>query len=388
MSKQIETLAYLGPEASFTHEVALGLQANHPLYQKVELLSAPTIAAVCQMVAEGAVNCGVVPVENSTDGPVNDTLAAFRKHPLRVRLEITHPISQSAYYLRGVDPENIKWLISKDSALGQVRRNATRMFPNATFDERPSTVAAILEAAENPEMAAFGPAMTGVVYGLTDKMVQINNVHDNPLNTTRFLTVDVQDDEEIPRTGNDKTSLIAQIPDRPGSLYRVLGLFVDQGINLAKIKSFGKDGDYISFLMDLEGHQEDLPLATSLRGLLRQGVGVKMLGSYPKDNYLPSEISWELDMEYAIERLKNEVTNGVKHQDKTVVAFTLLDRVGALRDALSPFEKRQINLTEIDSLPTGRLGEYIFYLAFENGTTQGNPAIDELTEYCTILVRL
>lgn len=388
MTKQIETLITLGPPASFSHEVAERIKKSGPLYQDTEVIFSKSITDVCQSLVDSKAQQAVVPIENSTDGPINDTLAAFRKHPLRVRLEITHPISQSAYYLRGVDPENIKWLISKDSALGQVRRNATRMFPNATFDERPSTVAAILEAAENPEMAAFGPAMTGVVYGLTDKMVQINNVHDNPLNTTRFLTVDVQDNEEIPRTGNDKTSLIAQIPDRPGSLYRVLGLFVDQGINLAKIKSFGKDGDYIAFLMDLEGHQEDLPLATSLRGLLRQGVGIKMLGSYPKDNYLPPEISWELDMEYAIERLKNEVTNGVKHQDKTVVAFTLLDRVGALRDALEPFNRRDINLTEIDSLPTGRLGEYIFYLAFENGIVQGDPAIDELAGYCTRLVRL
>lgn len=385
MSKQIERIITLGPAASFSHEVAERIKKSDSLYADTELVFSNSITGVCQGLVDSQAQQAVVPIENSTDGPVKDTLAAFRKHPLRIRHERTHPISQSAYYLRGVNPEDIKWLISKDSALGQVRRNAARMFPNAKVDERPSTVAAILEASGNPEMAAIGPSMTGSIYGLTDKMVQVDNVHDNPLNTTRFLVVDVQDDEEIPPTGNDKTSLIAQIPDRPGSLYHVLDIFVDQGVNLAKIKSFGRDGDYISFLTDLEGHQEDLPLATSLRRLLRQGVSIKMLGSYPRDNYLPPQTPWELDMEYAIEGLKGEVTNGA-HQDKTVVAFTLRDRVGALRDALEPFNRRGVNLTEIDSLPTGRLGEYIFYLAFENGVSQRVQTLDELKERCSRLL--
>ncbi len=388
MSKQIETLITLGPAASFSHEVTERIKKSDPLYADTELVFSNTIAEVCQNLVDGQAQQAVIPIENSTDGSVKDTLAAFRRHPLRIRGEIVHPISQSAYYLRGINPEDIKYLASKDSALGQVRRNAARVFPNAEFVEKPSTVTAILEAAQNPEMAAIGPRMVGVVYELSDKMVQIDDFHDNPLNTTRFKLIDVQDDEEIIVTGNDKTSLIAQIPDRPGSLYRVLDLLVDQEINLSKIKSFGKDGDYIAFLMDLQGHQEDSSVATALRRLLRQGVSLKMLGSYPRENYLAPEIPWELDMEYAIEGLKNEVTNGVNHEDKTVVAFTLRDRVGALRDALEPFNKSRINLTEIDSLPTGRLGEYIFYLSFENGVSQRVQTLDELAIHCTRIVLL
>lgn len=386
MARPIETLVTLGPAASFSHEVAERIRKSGPLYANTQLFFRDSITEVCQSLVEGQAQQAVVPIENSTDGPVRDTLAAFRKHPIRIRGEIVHPISQSAYYLIGVNPQDIKYLASKDSALGQVRRNAAKVFPNAELVERPSTVAAILEAAQNPEMAAIGPRMVGVVYELSKKMVQIDDFHDNPLNSTRFKLIDVQDDQEVPVTGNDKTSLIAQIPDKPGSLYRVLDLFVDQGVNLAKIKSFGRDGDYIAFLMDLEGHQEDLPLSTSLRRLLRQGVNIKMLGSYPKDTYQPPEIPWELDMEYSIEKLKGEVVNGVNHREKTVVAFTLLDRIGALRNALEPFNRRGINLTEIDSLPTGKLGEYIFYLAFENGASQREQALDELMNHCTRLV--
>lgn len=386
MSRPVESVITLGPQASFSHEVAERVKKSGPPYSNTVILFRDSITEVCQGLVDGVAEQAVVPIENSTDGSVRDTLAAFRRHPVRIRSEVVHPISQSAYYLRGIDPRDIRYLASKDSALGQVRRNAALVFPNAELVERPSTVAAILEAAENPEMAAVGPRMVGAVYGLDERMIQIDNFHDNPLNSTRFKLIDVQDDQEIPATGDDKTSLIAQIPDRPGSLYRVLDLFVDQGVNLAKIKSFGRDGDYIAFLLDLEGYQEDLPLATSLRRLLKQGVNIKMLGSYPRDPYQPPQIPWELDMEYSIEKLKGEVTNGVNHREKTVVAFTLFDRVGALRDALNPFNRRGINLTEIDSLPTGKLGEYIFYLAFENGANQKLEALDELRKQCSRLV--
>ncbi len=384
MNRHIETLGYLGPEASFTYEAALDLQANHPKYKGVTLIWAPSIALVSQLLVDSKVDQVVLPVENSTDGPVNDTLAALRKYPFHIRLERSYPIRQSAFHRIDSDPAAIKWLISKDSALGQVKHTASKLYPNAMPEARPSTIDAVLDAAKDPEKAAIGPRLSAKAHGLSDVLVQIDDVHDNPLNTTRFIILDTKD-EETPPTGSDKTSLIAQMPDQPGSLYQVLDTFVDQGINLAKIKSFGRDDGAVAFLMDLEGHQQDLPLSSALQRLGRQGVRVKMLGSYPRDTYQLPEIPWEINMEDSIEQLRGEVVNGINHQEKTVVAFTLRDRVGALRDALRPFSNRGINLTEIDSLPTGRLGEYIFYLAFENGINQRVQALNELKEQCTRL---
>lgn len=383
LNAERQSLAYLGPEASFTHEVALDLLTSHPMYREVQLRPSPNIAGVCQMVADGTANSGVVPIENSTDGPVNDTLVALRKHPLRIRYERTNPIRQSLYCQRGTALGDITLVISKDSALGQCRRNLRKIFQREVPTEaRASTVAAILEAAQNPHMAAIGPRMAGKIQGLSEVLVQMDDVHDNPLNATRFIVVDTKD-EDTPITGHDKTSMIVQMSDRPGSLFHVLDTFAEQGINLAKIKSFGRDGGTVAFLMDLEGHRQDLPLTTALNRLSKLGVGVKMLGSYPRDIDQPPEIPWEFDMEYSIAQLKGEVANGINHRDKTVIAFTLIDRVGALRDALEPFKRRGINLTEIDSLPTGRLGEYIFYLSFENGVGQSRQAIDELMVQCS-----
>lgn len=383
LNAERQSLAYLGPEASFTHEVALDLLTSHPMYREAQLRPCLNIAAVCQMVADGAADSGVVPIENSTDGPVNDTLVALRQHPLHIRYGRTNPIRQSLYYRKGVNLADITLVISKDSALGQCRRTLHNIFQREVPTEtRASTVTAILEAAQNPYMAAIGPRMAGKIQGLSEVLVQMDDIHDNPLNATRFIVVDTKD-EDTPITGHDKTSMIVQMSDRPGSLYHVLDAFVEQGINLAKIKSFGRDGGEVAFLMDLEGHRQDLPLTTALNRLSRLGVGVKMLGSYPRDIYQPPEISWEFDMEYSIEQLIGEVANGVNHRDKTVVAFTLIDKVGALRDALEPFKSRDINLTEIDSLPTGKLGEYIFYLSFENGVGQSRLAINELMAQCS-----
>jgi prephenate dehydratase len=113
-------------------------------------------------------------------------------------------------------------------------------------------------------------------------------------------------------------------------------------------------------------------------------VKPKVLGSYPQYDYQPPDnIQWQIDMDDIIDRLKNGAQNGVHEQDKTVVAFTLVDQIGALRDAIEPFAVRGIQLTEIASLPTGRLGEYAFYLSFVNGVNQRRQALEELERYCT-----
>lgn len=382
MSRQIETLAYLGPNGTFTHEAAINIKARDPRYHNTFLCQAPSIAEVCQMIVDGRATFGVVPIENSTDGLVNDTLLVLRQIPLYVRGEYIHPIRQSLHYPKGTDLSDIKLVISKDSALGQCRRWLKENLPNASLEERPSTVAAILEAANNSTVAAIGPRMAAETQELSEVLARIDNIHDNPLNATRFFVIDSKDGEN-PVTGQDKTSIIAQIPDQPGSLYSVLDTFVEQDVNLAKIKSFGRNGSYVGFLISLQGHIEETSLTNSVNRLLLQGVGIKRLGSYPQSTYQPPEIPWEFDMGYAVEQFRGEIANGGSHKDKTVVVFELRDRIGALRNALEPFNRKGINLTEIDSLPAGKMGEYMFYLTFENGENQKAQVLEELTRQCT-----
>lgn len=375
----------LGPEASFSHQATMDeIASKQDIYTKTTVIFCSNIGAVCQALVNNEAGRAMIPIKNSSDGKVRDAVPQFLRYPLRIAGERTLAIEQCVYYLKEANPQGIEYLISKDNALGQVRINGKNIFPNAQFAERDSTVAAILEAATNPKMAGVGPKMAGDIHHLLDKMHRIDNFQDDPRNATRFLVLDMQDDQLAESTGSDKTSLIAQIPNRPGSLYTTLNLLADEGINLTNIMSYGKaeNSGYVTFWMDLDGHQTDKPLSSALNRLLGQGVGLRMLGSYPKYIYTPQHPEGDLNMDHAIESLKREVANGVNPQENKVIAFTLPNKAGALRDALEPFWKRGINLTEIDSLPTGVLDQYAFYLAYTNGIAQGQDAIAELAKRC------
>lgn len=374
MNKKIESLAYLSPEGSFSYEVATGVKLSDTCYTDARLVPCKNIAEVCQVVFEGKAQQGVVPIENSTEGAVKDALLAFKNLPFRILGEVNHPISQSGYWQRGIPPEEIEVVASKDTALGQVRRNAHRLFPNARFEDRDSTVAAIIEAAQNPKLAGVGPRMAGIINGLTEVLQQVDNLQDNPLNTTRFAIVGIQNGETSIHKVNNKSTLIAQIPNRPGGLFAALEVLADEGINLSRIKSLGEAGGFETIWMDLLGHQEDRSLTRALSELYKQGVGLRSLGSYPIAQYLPPDIPWELDMEEIVAKLRGEVING-QNYDKTTVAFTLKDRVGSLRDALRPFQQNGINLITIDSLATGMLDKYAFYTSFETV----DPSVQKLT---------
>lgn len=380
MNKTVEKIGTLGPEASFSHQATSNEVVSNPAYAGSKIVVYKTLTEVCEALAGNEIDRGISPIENSTEGRVRDAVPLFRRFPLRIRGERVLPIEQCAYYLKDVDPKEIEFAISKDNALGQVRNTVARLFPNAQLSDRPSTVAAILEAAQNPKMVGIGPRMAGDIHHLLDRMVRIDGIQDDSRNATRFLILDMQNDEEIEPTGDDKTSLIAQIPDRPGSLFKTLDLLVDEGVNLTKIMSYGKEegSNYMTFWMDFDGHQTDKPLSSALSRLLKHGVGLRMLGSYSKYLYTPEYSDGDVNMDNAITNLKREAANGVNSQEKSVVAFTLTDQVGALRNALEPFHRRGINLTEIDSLPTGVLGQYIFYLAIANGTEQSKEAVTEL----------
>lgn len=381
----IESLAYLGPDGSFSSEVARAIQTQDPRYATAKLIGARTITDVCQIVADGVANRGIVPAENSTDGPITLGLEGLRRFPLIIRGEFIHPVRQSLHLREDATLNGVRTVISHPSALGQCARWLTKNLPWAERDRRNSTVTAILEAVEDPTLAAIGPQMAVAVQTqIPTPMKRIDNIHDNPLNATRFFVVGSSEDIGEPITDNDKTSMIVQIPDQPGGLYLVLDTFTQQGINLAKIKSFGKDGANVAFFMTLNGHQQQLPLDTALRKLSEIGADVKPLGSYPQAGYqLPEESSGEPDFDYVITQLRSEVANGINGKDKTVLVYTVEDKIGALRDTLEPFRKMGINLHEIDSRPTGLLGVYAFYLSFSSGERETLQAIGELSAHCT-----
>ncbi len=270
--EQTLRVAFLGPEATFTHMAArgrFGLQARY--------VPAATIAGVFAEVDKGLADLGVVPIENSTDGVVNSTLDVFMDSELVISSEIVIQVSQCLLTRTG-SLDEIQKVYSHPQALGQCRGWLSANLPKAALIEVASTALAARLAKDDPVAAAVASELAGQLYDLRLAKAKIN---DEVRNVTRFLVVG---HAPAARTGRDKTSLMLSVKDAPGILYRVLEPLAKGGINLTRIESRPsrkKIWDYV-FFVDLDGHAEDAGVADAVADLESACEAVKVLGSYPR----------------------------------------------------------------------------------------------------------
>jgi chorismate mutase / prephenate dehydratase len=268
-----QRVVYLGPAFSFSHMAAM-----ERFGESADLIPVNTIPAVFEEVNRGHADFGVVPIENSTDGRIIDTLDMFTRLPLRICGEIQLSIHHNL--LGRVPRGEINEVYSKPQALSQCRDWLSRNMPQARLIEVTSTSTAAQLARDKPGAAAVASKQAGVEYGL---QVLAENIEDNKTNVTRFATIG--DKPAVP-TGRDRTSLLLQIPHRPGSLSDALGIFKQAKLNLTWIESFplrGPETGYIFFL-DCEGHMKDAKVKRALEDLAKIAVRMEVLGSYPKSD--------------------------------------------------------------------------------------------------------
>jgi chorismate mutase/prephenate dehydratase len=282
--QKVLKVAYLGPEYSYSH-----LAAIERFGQAVDFLGVNNIAAVFEEVERGHVDFGVVPVENSTDGRIADTLEMFLRMPhlvvcAEVRLQIHHNLMAKC------DPQEIRRVYSKPQALSQCRNWLAKNLPQALWKEVSSTATAAELAQHEPGAAAVASRQAAVKYGLR---ILFPNIEDSPYNETRFAVVGHQ---KCGKTAHDKTTIMFRIPHHPGSLAEALDVFKQGKINLTWIESFpgprrvasngGEDKtkpskpEYL-FFVDFEGHVEDPKVKRTLQTLGEHCQEVTVLGSYP-----------------------------------------------------------------------------------------------------------
>ena len=267
-------VAFLGPEGTFTSQAA---SRAVPDAQREPL---PTIAEVIAAVRNGAVDLGVVPMENSIEGSVNLTLddLAFGAAGAYIRDEITMPITMNLLAKPGTTLQQITVVRSQPHALAQARGWLADNLPDAAQQAATSTAEAAREAAASDgTLAALGPAGAAERFGLT---VLAGDVEDHTGNATRFVVLGTT---MTPPTGADKTSLVVFFgEDRPGLLLRILDEFALRGINLTKIESRPTKqalGEYCIFI-DCAGHISEARVAEALRSVHRHAAEVRILGSY------------------------------------------------------------------------------------------------------------
>jgi chorismate mutase / prephenate dehydratase len=268
---RIQRVSYLGPSFSFTH-----LAAMERFGEAADLIPVNTIAAVFEEVNRGHADFGVVPIENSTDGRIIDTLDMFTRLPLRICGEIQLSIHHNLLGLG--QRSDITEIYSKPQALSQCRDWLSRNMPQSKIIDVTSTSTAAQLAKTKPGAAAVASRQAATEYGLD---VLAENIEDNKNNVTRFAVIG---DKSPAPTTKDRTSILLQIPHKPGALSDAIICFKQNKINLTWIESFplrGPESGYI-FFIDCEGHQKDPKVKKALEDLEGMAVRLEVLGSYPR----------------------------------------------------------------------------------------------------------
>jgi chorismate mutase/prephenate dehydratase len=267
------TVAYLGPEFSFSHQAARGRFGG-----SCGLAPQVSITDVFDEVAGGRCQVGLAPIENSNQGSVGATHDLLLKTRLQVCGEVFCDVSH-ALMANQPDLDRIEVVYSHCQALDQCQGWLRRNLPRATLEEDSSTAGAVRRAAGRPKAAAIGWEPAADRYGLR---VLARGIQDFSDNCTRFLLVSETD---CPPTGRDKTSIVFVAQHQPGSLYRALAALAGQGLNLTYIGSRPiKDRPWeYAFFADVIGHRLEDDLASALEAMGREVEWLKVLGSYPQE---------------------------------------------------------------------------------------------------------
>lgn len=271
-------VAYWGPEGTFSHRAAIQTFGHSSKFDAVD-----SIRDVFLAVEHGQADYGVVPVENSVAGVVPETLDMFPQTNVKIcaedHVDIHHHLCTLAPALA-----EIERVYAGPQPFAQCRRWLRENLPKVEIVEVVPTARAAQEATKDAKGAAIANSLGAEYAGLP---ILVEHIQDNPQNRTRFLVIGYN---EPAKTGRDKTSLMFNLRNKPGELYRALGAFNETGVNLMMIESrpaqrFGFE--YI-FYIDVAGHRTDRKLQSAIKILRDYALETVILGSYPSTDPMAS----------------------------------------------------------------------------------------------------
>lgn len=278
----VKTIAYLGPQASFTE------MAKDKFCKRFNISAYPTplqtIRQVVEYVDDTENSLGVLAVENSIEGTVRESLdnLMITKNPnIKILSECYMPINH-CLLARTTEFSSITGIISHPQALAQCQNFIHNEMPfNVNIIEAPSTAEAARSLQNyNLTYAAIGSAKTAETYNLN---ILKENINDDKTNQTRFILIG---DFETEETGNDRTSLAFSTENKPGALLNVLNVFMENHINLSYIASRPskhKFGEYI-FIVNFDGHIQNPQITKAIQQVKDKTTQLRFLGSYEKQN--------------------------------------------------------------------------------------------------------
>jgi chorismate mutase/prephenate dehydratase len=266
------SIAYLGPEYTFTHQASI-----KKFGQSVRYVPCQTISDIFMEVENGRCDYGVAPVENSTEGAIYHTLDSFVDSDLKICSEVTLKINLDVLS-KEKSVQRVKKIYSNPQVFGQCRSWLERYAHHAALLPVTSTARSAKQAAKEKGSACIASRLAARPNGLK---VLAPSIQDKASNTTRFM---VLSRDWAKPTKSDRTSIVISIKDKAGALQRVLEPFKKNNINLSKIESRPskkKSWDYY-FFIDFDAHMEDARVKRALKSVENECAMLKILGSYPK----------------------------------------------------------------------------------------------------------
>jgi prephenate dehydratase len=272
-------IAFQGELGANSHEACL---AAYPDYEPTPCA---TFEEAFDAVKSGRAELGMIPVENSIAGRVADVHHLLPSSGLKIIGEYFKPIHFQLMAKPGVKLEDVKTIVSMPFAWGQCRRSLRRL--GATMEAAGDTAASarIVSEREDLSQAAIAPALAAEIYGLE---ILARDVEDAHHNTTRFLVMTADKDPPAPPfTEPCITSFVFRVKNLPAALYKALGGFATNGVNMSKLESYMENGAWTAtfFYAEVDGRPEDINLARAFEELGFFSEKFEVLGVYPADSF-------------------------------------------------------------------------------------------------------
>lgn len=265
-------VSYWGPPGTFTHLASIQTFGGSTTFLPQESISDVFLA-----VEHGEADYGVAPIENSTAGVVPETLDMFPQTNVKICAETFVPIHHHLLS-QAASIDALQRVYAGPQPAMQCKRWLRANVPNAEVIETAPTARAVERAASDPLGAAIANLLAAEISGMP---VLLEHIEDNPHNRTRFIVIGYNEPQP---TGRDKTSVMFNLRNRPGELYRALGAFVEHGVNLSMIESRPAQRatfEYI-FYCDCDGHRSNEHLRAAIEQLKASALETTILGSYPQ----------------------------------------------------------------------------------------------------------
>ncbi|MCL2359094.1 MAG: prephenate dehydratase [Nitrososphaerota archaeon] len=265
-----------------TYQGETGAYSEMAVYKffgpKAQPLPCKDFRSIFESVKTNTVPHGVVPIENSIEGSINQNYDLFLTYDLKVCGEIAVKLAHVLITKPNTQLENIKTIYSHPQALAQCRLYLEKHNWETIPAYDTAGAVKLIKEQNLPNAAAIASEKAADLYGMK---IIARDIADNPSNYTRFLVLGTQDAEP---TGDDKTSIIFSAKHAPGTLYHALGEFATRNINLTRIESRPTKTTawQYNFYLDFEGHRTEKRCTEALTAIETYATFVKILGSYPR----------------------------------------------------------------------------------------------------------